>query len=159
MVRSPYKGFFYIIFILNVITIHLRAPFCSRSFWYKHGLNANPEDRISRDGTHIICLWNCVFCLQETPVIMYVIDHLCHLEPQSHNTCTRLYLSAGYCDQITSVVEYRVYKSKPCRPWWHAIFCGISPGCSCLLMSSLRNTWHKWMYYSANMIIIYIKIR
>ena len=32
MVRSPYKGIFYIIFILNVITIHLRAPFRSRSF-------------------------------------------------------------------------------------------------------------------------------
>ena len=41
-------------------------------------------------------------------VIMYVIDHLCHLEPQSHNTCIRLDLSAAHCDQITSVVEYRV---------------------------------------------------
>ena len=48
-------------------------------------------------------------------VIMYVIDHLCHLEPQSHNTCTGLDLSAAHCDQIPSVVEYRVCKSKPCR--------------------------------------------
>ena len=31
------------------------------------------------------------------------------------------------------------------------------PGCSCLLMSNLKNTWHKWMYYCTNMIIIYIK--
>ena len=48
-------------------------------------------------------------------LIMYVINHLCHLEPQSHNTCTRLDLSAAQCDQITSVVEYCVCKSKPCR--------------------------------------------
>ena len=47
--------------------------------------------------------------------IMYVINHLYHLEPQSHNTCTRLDLSAAHCDQITSVVEYRVCKSKPRR--------------------------------------------
>ena len=48
--------------------------------------------------------------------IMYVINYLCHLEPQSHNTCTRLDLSDAHCDQITSVVEYGVCKSKPCRP-------------------------------------------
>ena len=69
---------------------------------------------------------------------MYVINHLCHLERQSHNTCTRLDLSAAHCDQITSCFEYRV--------------CGISSGCSCLLVSNLRNTWHKWMNYCANMI-------
>ena len=146
-----------------MVTIHLRAPFCSRSFWYKHGLNANPEDRFSRDGAHIICLWNNVLFTRNTDilpqVIIYVINYLCHLEPQSHNTCTRLDLSAAHCDQITSVVEYRVCKIKPCRPWWHAIFCRISPGCSCLLMNNLRNTWHKRMYYCANMIIIYIKMQ
>ena len=57
-----------------------------------------------------------VFSLQETQFIMFVINLLCHLEPQSHHTCTRLDLSAAHCDQITSVVEYRVCKSKPCRP-------------------------------------------
>ena len=31
---------------------------------------------------------------------MYVINHLCHLEPQSHNTCTRLDLSAAHWDQL-----------------------------------------------------------
>ena len=40
---------------------------------------------------------------------MYVINHLCHLEPQSHNTCTKLDLSAAHCDQITSVVECRAF--------------------------------------------------
>ena len=43
----------------------------------------------------------------------------------------------------------RLSSSKPCRPWWQAIFCGISPVCSCLLMSNLRTTWHKWMNYCA----------
>ena len=47
---------------------------------------------------------------------MYVINHLCHLEPQSHNTCTRLDLSAAHCDQITSVVEYRVVKANRVDP-------------------------------------------
>ena len=83
---------------------------------------------------------------------MYVINHLCHHEPQSHSTCNWLDLSAAHCDQITSVVEYHVCKSKLCRPLWHAILCEISPGCSCLLMSNLRNTWHKWMNNCANMI-------
>ena len=30
----------------------------------------------------------------------------------------------------------------------------VSPRCSCLLMSNLRNTWHKWMNYCANIIKI-----
>ena len=52
----------------------------------------------------ILYVCEIVFCLQET-TIFATIYHLCHLEPESQNTCTRLDLSAAHCDQITSVVE------------------------------------------------------
>ena len=64
----------------------------------------------------ILYVCEIVFGLQETPIFCHILNHLCHLEPKSHyNTCTRLDLSAADCDQITSVVEYRVCRSKSCR--------------------------------------------
>ena len=62
----------------------------------------------------ILYVCEIVFGLQETPIFCHnlsCINHLCYHEPQSHNNCTRLDLSAAHCDQITSVVEYRVCKS------------------------------------------------
>ena len=173
-----------------MITIHLRAPFCSRSFWCKHvkrlvdgdkawhvfgtifasrreirllpyfvvrdkqrdksacahtqsdkrlcfcgtfkvyrfsllrsfryyakaelagqsmALMPTPKTDFLRTGPILyVCVMLCYVYKKHQYLpqfIMFVINHLCHLEPQSHNTCTRLDLSAAHCDQITSVVE------------------------------------------------------
>ena len=47
---------------------------------------------------------------------MNVINHFCHLEPQRHNTCTKLDLSAADCDQLTLVDEYPFVKANPVDP-------------------------------------------
>ena len=47
---------------------------------------------------------------------MYVSNHSCHLEPQSHNTGTRFDLSAAYCDQITSMSSIAFVKANRVDP-------------------------------------------
>ena len=64
----------------------------------------------------ILYVCEIVFGLQETPIFCHNLSCMLLTIYVILSLKARLDLSAAHCDQITSVVEDRVCKSKPCIP-------------------------------------------